>query len=425
MKKILIVCESFLLKILLIFFLSDSSLIKSFDCDLTIVGYLRFSDSIGRITYGLIDYLKNDVKINFINSRKNEAYKQYPQLLEKVSVNEINRSNITFYVDMLTHFDPEKLNKNGINIAYSMLEGTKIFQSWVKILNEHFDAVAVPDKFLINVYRNSGVNIPIFELPLGIYLNEFLQIQTKNKPNEIFTFGCLSSIDNRKNQKKLVEAFYKAFGRSQKVKLVLNGRIGQKKYINDLRDYIKRKKLNNIQIYCKTLSWPDYIQLMASFDCYVNISKGEGFSVTPRESLAIAIPTIVSNNSAQKTIARTNFVRVIKSDIIENSSFYYGQDCGDFFDCEIEDISSALIDVYNNYFYYMQLAEKGKEWVKFYKWENLKIRYLHLLLPQKIFFGYINDITDDYLITNSKRFFLKLLRTIYYKKITNFFTGKI
>ena len=126
-------------------------------------------------------------------------------------------------------------NENEIRIAYSMYESSLIPPEWVKTLNHYFDAVAVPDKFLKNVYKNSGVTIPVFELPLGLNLNDFLEKPLKSQRKTPFVFGNLSSAVHRKNQLKLLQSFYLAFGNSSDVKLRLNGRYCNSEYKQEIQ----------------------------------------------------------------------------------------------------------------------------------------------------------------------------------------------
>lgn len=384
--------------------LFQSYLIFPDNFDLSIIGYSNFSDGLGRIAYGLIDHLRNDINISFIDSEN--PYKNENNLLN-IPISKINNSPITVYIDSLSFFKKRFLNNNGINIAYSMFETTKIIDRWVTILNENFDAVVVPDKYLIEVYKNSGVKIPIFEIPLGMYLDDFFIKKRKNAPNNIFTFGCLATIDERKNQKLLIEAFYDAFGNSENVKLIIYGKSGNNSYLLDLKKIIEKNNSKNIEIFCQNLKWQDYINLMYSFDCYVNLSKGEGFSLGPREALALGIPCIISKNTAQITIAESEFVKYVPSDIEESADYFYRNKVGNFFCCNKQDVSNALLDIYINYNKYLNLAKKGRKWVRYYSWRNLKPIYLNLIKPKKIFLGNVNKITDNYLITDSEKLFIK------------------
>lgn len=386
--------------------------------DLTIVGIAKYNDGIGRIPIGIIDCLLNDISINFINTVPEALIEE--QKIEQTISNKILSilsseyqlfNKVILFTDLLT---TDKFIKklatfsNRINLVYSMFESTIIPKEWANLLNKYIDAVIVPDKFFIEVYKNSGVNIPIFVLPLGIYLDEFLNSPIKTNKNEPFTFGCLSSFDPRKNHSVLIQAFAQEFKNNPNVVLKLNGRIYQN---NELLKLIKDLKINNIVLSKENLVWNNYIETMKSFDCYINIPKGEGFSITPREALALGIPCIVTNNTAQTTICDSNCVRAVESNIKEKATYARRyEDLGFFFNCDVNQVRKAMRDVYKNYDYYLQKAHDGREWVKKYKWENLKQKYLNLVKPKKIIFGKKNKITNEFIMTNS---------TSLYNKYTN------
>ena len=65
------------------------------------------------------------------------------------------------------------------------------------------------------------------------------------------------------------------------------------------------------------MEWVKYIEFISTFDCYVNLSKGEGFSIPPRESLALGIPCIISDNTAHKTICDSGLVLPVTSKILQ------------------------------------------------------------------------------------------------------------
>jgi glycosyltransferase involved in cell wall biosynthesis len=147
---------------------------------------------------------------------------------------------------------------------------------------------------------------------------------------------------------------------------------------------------------------------MYSLDCYVLFSHGEGFSISPREALALGIPCILSNNSAHKTICKTGYVRVVPSDILSKVVFYeLDNHITYMYGTNLEDARQALKDVYNNYEIYKNKALDGRKWVQQYLIPNLKQKYINLIKPRKILFGDENIVTDDYFMTNSKVLFEK------------------
>lgn len=378
--------------------------------DLTVVSSIDFNGSVRRHAIGLIDCLKDELNINFIPSRPVNLDDVNSEVKNIVLRTAKTPGRVALLEDPLWYAD--SMPESEIKIAYSVYESTRIPQAWVKLLNEKFDAVVVADKFYIKVYEESGVKIPIFHIPLGIYVDEFLELPLKKKTHKPFVFRGCSRFFRRKNHSLLIQAFAREFGNSKDVVLKINGggKWGSEKLYSNLKSLVKKLKVSNIQVTNNALPWKDYIEMMSSIDCYVNISRGEGFSITPRETLAMGIPTILSDNTAQKTICETDFVKAIRSDI--GVPAYCGkvnERVGYQFDCRLADVQKALREVYENYSKYLAKAHQGREWVKQFRWPSLKNKYLNLIKPKIIKFGDYNEITDEYFMTNSKKLYKKYL----------------
>lgn len=388
--------------------------------DLTIVGYPVFADGIGRLPIGFIDMLKNDLNINFINSRPSPPVLiDIPLSVKKIIQNSDKKvSKIVLFVDLLwtTTLKPDfdYFLRGKIKIAYSMLESSAIPPTWTSILNQDFDAVIVPDTFVQQVYENSGVKIPIFVLPFNLYLEKFLEKPKKTKlyfgKNKPFTFGTSCVFDQRKEHALLLDSFVQEFGNSKEICLKIHGRPGDKKVIQNLRSKIKKYKFRNIKLIENRLTETDYIEFINSLDCYVFLSKGEGFSVTPREAMALGIPCILTNNSAHKTICDTGLARPVKC-TIKGKAYYeiLGGFIGTNLGTTISEVRTALRDVYNNYDYWLNQCGPSREWVKQYLAAELKPYYLSLVKPKKIFLGKNNVIKRDCIITTSKKLYNKYL----------------
>ncbi|MDR3646459.1 MAG: glycosyltransferase [Candidatus Babeliales bacterium] len=380
--------------------------------DLTIVGQLDFIGSIARIPIGIIDCLKDDIKINFIPTSIYNL-RNLPENIKEIIVNkDKSPGNVVLLTDINYLWLKGKHDKsipNGlIKIAYSMLESSRIPQVWVNILNK-LDAVVVPDHFLVDVYEKSGVTVPVFVLPLGMYMGDFYKKNKPKKINQNFIFGCSAGDWDRKNLDLVVDAFCQAFGKSSKVYLRIHSRFLD----NKIKSKLKKINYKNIELIEEGLIQNKYIEFLSSLDCYVLLSKGEGFSITPRESLALGIPCIISNNTAHKTICDSGFVLGVKSQIEEPAfNNLFKQFCGYQYNCQLSDAVAALKEVYNNYQFYWAKAQKGKNWVKQYDWPNLKNKYLALLKPKKVILGKENIILNDCIITNSKDLYHKYMNII-------------
>lgn len=381
--------------------------------DLTIAGKIRFADGIGRLPIIWIDSLKDVFKINFVPTTLPIDLNNISYSVQQIITNhDKTPGKVCVFLDLLWYkystpsvYAP----KSNIRIAYSMLEASAIPVQWSHILNNLFDAVVVPDKFLIDVYKNSGVKIPIFVLPCMLYLKDFLSRPLKTKANKPFTFGVSAEFIPRKNLKILLESFGKEFGGNPNFKLKMHGRIGDTK---ELTDIIKTYKIHNIEIINQSLSQTDYINFMSSLDCYVFISKGEGFSITPREAMALGIPCILSNNTAHITLCNTGLVKAVNA-YIQEPAYYdvFGAHCGHYLSVDELGVRKAMREMYNNYSLFLEKAPYARQWVRKYDRSQLKARYINLISPVKVILGNKNIVTSKYLMTNSQSLYLK------YKKL--------
>lgn len=390
--------------------------------DLTLVGYIKPEDGIGKVPINILETLGNKVSANYINSWSEQSLKGEVPFYTTEALNNPDTSpgKVALLTDGLwtchtcgsEHVPKESI----IKLAYSMLESTKIPDKWVKILNEEFDAVIVPDIFLVRVYENSGVQIPVFVLPIPMMLAPYQKYPMHSKsPSTPFIFGDASA---NKNPAVLVEAFAKAFGNNPEVQLIMRAGGISKENRDIINDLATNFSLTNVTIEEGHFPLEQYISRLASFDCYVNLSRGEGYSFIPREALALGIPVIITNNTASKTICNSGFVRAVSSNKKgpPNSIYLdlFNQPCGNQFDCKVEDVVAALQDVYNNYGKYINKARKGRKWVRQYDSRNadLKGLYRTLIKPKRVILGYKNEINKDVIITNSPDVYKKYQQII-------------
>ncbi len=395
---------------------------------LTVIGYVNLTEGLGRQSAELIHTFKDEIDIRFVSTRKNKFDDVSKNIQTLVNKKCANLGKVIVFEDLL--WQPgidnyikliEKLPKgiekpaDQICIAYSMFESSEIPKMWTTLLNTYFDAVAVPDKFLIDVYRNSGVMIPIFELPLGLELDNFLSTPIKAHANEPFIFANFSAYSDRKNHITLIRAFAKAFENNPKVLLKINSRYGEKEIRNALTREITKLKLKNVEFTQFSRDKKEYLEQFKAIDCYVSLSKGEGFSIQPREAMALGIPVIATNNTAQSTLCESGFIKAIPSDRLEPALYPAGDYYGYSYNCSEEEVINTLLEVYNNYNTLLQNTPAAKNWVTKYQYKNLKPLYTNLIKPKKVVLGTENKITSDYLMTNSEDLYIKYVSLCHLK----------
>ncbi len=188
------------------------------------------------------------------------------------------------------------MNSSDFRIGYTMVENTKIGESWIKFCN-NMDAIFVPSKFLIQVFRDCGVTKPVKAVKQGIDSRKFPYYE--KKPKEKFIFGTIGYMDDRKNWQDMVRAFCSEFEPDEPVEL----------WIKNSNSYFQYSRFSDprIRIINKLYRFEDIPKLYRYFDCFLCPSHAEGSSLTPREAMAVGLPTILTNWSGMTEICNSNF----------------------------------------------------------------------------------------------------------------------
>lgn len=392
--------------------------------DLTVIGFVEMWDGLGRQSAEIIEALSKDCSIRFWNTRK-KAAGDFPKVVDKIiRKKRAQLGRVVIYEDLFhpnayEYFSQKFTEKtrNSIKYAYTMFESTEIPPFWVKTLNTFFDAAIVPDPFYVKVYKDSGVTIPIFCIPLGLNLKDFLKAPLKKQAHTPFTFGYFSACYERKNHVNLVKAFHKAFGDNPDVKLVINCKFAIDEAFRKLQDEVEKLSAKNITITTNCYSKEDYLKLFQTIDAYVSLSKSEGFSIQPREAMALGIPVIASDNTAQTTICRSGLVEAVACPTTEPAYYeVFSQPYGHRFNIDIDQAAEKMKEVYINYPEQLKLAENRRLWASQYDYSNLKRYYKTLVKPSKVVLSNENKVEGSILYVNSLELKKKYDDLLYEKK---------
>lgn len=383
----------------------------------TIIGKIKRADGLGRQTLEILELYKDHFPVNCIATRLpdfNEVSKEVQSLIHYQKNTPLG--NVVIFEECLWFPEGRQHHQlvatpkrpDQIRIAYSMFDATEIPAEFTNIINNYFDAVVVPDKFLVEIYQQGGVEVPIFELPLGLDIQHLLNSPLKQEKKSPFVFSFLGSCVKRKNQITLVRAFNKAFQGQSDVKLYMNSRYQDRPCYFELMKEIKILKNPNIIFQTRALDTPSYTNALLNTDCLINISKGEGYSIQPREAMALGIPTILTNNTAQTTLCESGLIRAVPSLIREKAySAIMRNTVGEDFNCEVDDVAEAMRDVYENYDSYLSQSEERRQFAAQYDFSNLKNRYLNMVSPTVLKLGEVNEITEEGLTTTSIELYTK------------------
>lgn len=179
----------------------------------------------------------------------------------------------------------------GRQINYTMYEANRLRKGWVDKVNDHCERVIVPAPWLVDVFDSHHVRVPVHVIHGGIEPSEFPMFRRRlgERP---YTFMTLGDRGSRKGWDVTWGAFYKAFGDSKDVRLVVKTRSGG-------LTFEERVRFDMTNSDRRLSAWREDVESMAdayaSADCFVFPTRAEGWGLPPREAAATGLPVITTN----------------------------------------------------------------------------------------------------------------------------------
>jgi glycosyltransferase involved in cell wall biosynthesis len=191
---------------------------------------------------------------------------------------------------------------DGFRVALLAYDSDELPPEWVSILNRDFDAVFFTSEHLIEIARSSGVDIHVGAMPLALDIERFVAQPYRPVAGRRVRFGTLSAYHPRKGLDQLVSAFLREFGDSPDAELVIHSNLAIGPTAAAVRSMVEVERTSNVRLSTANLSEDEKNELLATFDVYVNASSGEGFSVGPREALAMGKVVVASDIGAHQAL---------------------------------------------------------------------------------------------------------------------------
>ena len=267
-----------------------------------VIGRAEFQTGIGTVSAAAIELLSRRYNVSLHAPRSTHLQDgdrvTLPTGRSVPIVTDPSDFAVYFFADVLwngySDFNYASVPADGLRIAHMAYDSSELPTEWVQILNDHFDIALFSSEYLVQVAKDGGVTIDVGTLPIGLDLEPLLSRSYREPLPTITRFGTVSAYHSRKNLDILVDAFVRRYAGDPTSELFIHSNLAFGDTYARVESIVSKAGATNVHLSVGDLSVADKDALIDTFDVYVNVSAGEGYSIGPREALALGKPLVLS-----------------------------------------------------------------------------------------------------------------------------------
>jgi len=273
---------------------------------------------------------------------------------------------------------PRPLPTGNRNYAWTVFESDRIPESWVEVLNDCYRGAIVPHESVRRAFVDSGVEIPVHIVPQGFERHERTRpLPAREGPLRVGIVGVLVP---RKNVTPLVEAVRALNARGYEIHLSVRLTC----WLIPEMEHLIESTLGDPHVdaeFHEELSDEAIVDWYSGLHAYVLPSSGEGWSMTPRESTYLGIPTVVSDTPVHRELIEAGGGAPSATSGSEPAYYpFLCRTCGSFRTVTREAIEAALASLYDDYDDRVAAARAGARWIADrWRWDDVLARLADLL----------------------------------------------
>jgi glycosyltransferase involved in cell wall biosynthesis len=259
-----------------------------------------------------------------------------------------------------------RLSPANRNIVYTTFESSVLPPFWVNSINRHYHHVIVPHDRVRDVFATSGVAVPISVVGQG-----FTRLPRIGATTGAPRVGFLGVPVRRKNLDGLYRACHDLRPRWPELRLAV--------HVATWYDWLDRGPWQALWA-DQLVEWSEgRISAEAlgawyrGLTCYAYPSRAEGWSFTPRESLFLGVPTIVSDIAIHRELVASGYCHVVRNRGREPACFEGGV-FGDWDRIDADDIAMVLEQVLSDPAAAQARAQAGAAWIE-QRWLNSEAQH--------------------------------------------------
>lgn len=259
-------------------------------------------------------------------------------------------------------------NRSKFRVLYTMFETDTlptgkdwagIFGDAPKMINMACDLLLVPCQHNKEVFRRSGVTIPIEVVPCGVNPELFPYVNRNRTKDHKYTYFMYGTLTLRKNPGAVLSAFATLFRDNPEVRLVLktqSGTLGHIEYLD----------MGDIEVIDELWTVERLYEALADADCFVFPSRGEGFGLPPLEAMSTGLPTIIADNTGMSDYANLNYNLPVKTKAEVPAQRFPNKwgNVGNWYEPDYQELKEYMQWCYLNKQEAKEMGDRASDWVQ-------------------------------------------------------------
>lgn len=293
------------------------------DAEICVVGRCSFQSGIGSLSYATAEILSRSFPTCFLPTEphlRDEDEIVLPNGRVLPVCKDPSRIKASFFCDVLWNgmhdFNYALVPPKSLKYVWFVFDSDRLPPRWTQLLNGHFDLALATSPHLLDVAHANGVEVPMACVPLPLDLDPLLAEGLPPRDRNRVRFGCVAAFHPRKGVETLLEAFLSLYAGRPDVELVLHSNLAIGPTLDRVQRLIARTDATNVLVSHGALAEAEKNALIRSFDVFVNCSRGEGYSIGPREALAYGKSLVLSDVGGHRDLAGLPGVFLVPPDTV-------------------------------------------------------------------------------------------------------------
>lgn len=298
------------------------SVVPAGAAELCVVGRTSFQSGIGSIGFTTAEALARNFAVSFLPTEPDKRERdtvELPNGRQLHVAKDLGRVKASIFCDVLWNGVADHnfalMPPNSLKYAWLVYDSDRLPRRWVELLNTHFDLVIAASPHLVAVAAQNGVETPVACVPIPVDLDGLLAKPFRKRDPRVTRFGCISAFHPRKGMEVLVQAFLSRYANRPGFELVLHSNLAMGPTLGQVQALVSQAGASNVRISHGSLSDAEKEELLSSFDVFVSCSRGEGYSIGPREALACGKVCVLSDVGGHRDLAGVPGVFLVPADM--------------------------------------------------------------------------------------------------------------